>query len=259
MWHLVCGDVAAEGVTRVIGEDVAARALRVLRDDLAVGPLVDVETPPCTVRAQFWLDVWPSAVTPRPDFGTGLSVDADWLAALSQQDQPVTVWQADSCSEQLLLARVAAALEGSDLPLWEISCGTGDSSVPQRCAVGMIAPAALGAYYQPHQVEPGRKAQLAAQWRSALAANAAIRRWRDGDFHSEDHQVVDAIFLAACTPDWQPLPRVMAELMASTDGFFVTDYFAFWRARELAALRRIELGGNAGQHGYGGLTVRLIP
>ncbi|MNR66145.1 hypothetical protein D3C85_1894920 [compost metagenome] len=50
----------------------------------------------------------------------------------------------------------------------------------------------------------------------------------------------------------------MAELMGRSDGFFVTDFFAFWRARELAAQGRIELAGTAGQHGYGGLTVRAI-
>ncbi|WP_137822115.1 DUF1835 domain-containing protein [Pseudomonas sp. D(2018)] len=258
MWHLVCGDVAAVGVGRVIGDAAAASHLRVLRDDLAVGPLVDVEQPPCTVRAQFWLDVWPEVVTPRPDFATGLSADADWLAGLARQDQPVTVWHGDSCSEQLLLARVAAALEGSDLPLWEVPCGTGDSSVRTRRAVGMIEPTALGAYYLPVQVEAGRKAQLAAQWLAAVAANADIRRWHDGDFHGEGHAAVDAMLLAACTPEWQPLPRVMAELMASSDGFFVTDFFAFWRARELAGQGRIELGGTAGQQGYGALTVRLV-
>ncbi|MCY1309100.1 hypothetical protein D9M70_591600 [compost metagenome] len=91
-----------------------------------------------------------------------------------------------------------------------------------------------------------------------MAANADIRRWRDGDFQGEDHAAVDAIFLAACTPDWQSLPRVMAELMAGVDGFFVTDFFAFWRARVLAARGLVELGGTAGQHGYGGLNVRLV-
>ncbi len=258
MWHLVCGDSAVEGVTRVIGDAAAAQGLRILRDDLAVGPLADVEQAPCAGRAQFWLDVWPSAVTPRPDFGVGLSADAGWLAALARQERPVTVWHGDSCSEQLLLARVASALGGCGLPLWEVSCGTGDSRVRQRRAVGMIEPAALGAYYQPRQVDSVRQAQLAGLWRAAVAANAAIRRWRDGDFHGEDHQVVDAIFLAACTSDWQALPRVMAELMAGTDGFFVTDYFAFWRARELAAQGLVELAGSAGQHGYGGLTVRVV-
>ncbi|MCY1271175.1 hypothetical protein D9M70_197290 [compost metagenome] len=257
MWHLVCGDVAAQGVTRVIGEDVAARALRVLRDDLAVGPLVDVETPPCSVRAQFWLDVWPGAVTPRPDFGAGLSADADWLAALKRQDRPVTVWHGDSCSEQLLLARVAAALEGSDLPFREVPCGTGDSRVGRRRAVGMIAPAEMGAYFLPKPVDTGRKALLASQWRAAVAGNADIRRWQKGDFQGEDHRQIDAILLGACTPDWRPLARVMAELMGRSDGFFVTDFFAYWRARELAAQGHLELGGSPGQHGYGGLTVRL--
>ncbi|MFC4860466.1 DUF3658 domain-containing protein [Pseudomonas sp. MAHUQ-62] len=256
MWHLVCGDVAAVGVTQVLGED-AAKGVRVLRDDLAVGPLVDVEQPPCSARAGFWLDVWPIAVTPRPDFGPDLSADASWLAGLARQDQAVTVWHGDSCSEQLLLARVAAALVQSELPLWEVSCGTGDSSVRMRRAVGMIEPAALGAYHLPKRVEAGRKAQLAAQWRAAMAANADIRRWRDGEFHGDDHRAVDAILLAACTPEWQPLPRVMAEVMAGNDGFFATDFFSFWRARELAARGRIELGGTAGQHGYGGLSVRL--
>ncbi|MDT4865257.1 hypothetical protein FQZ97_1000490 [compost metagenome] len=153
---------------------------------------------------------------------------------------------------------MAAALEHSDLPFWEVACGTGDSGVRTRRAVAMIEPEAMSAYHHPQRVEAGRKAQLAAQWHGAVAGNADIRRWRDGDFQGEDHAAVDAIFLAACTPDWQSLPRVMAELMAGVDGFFVTDFFAFWRARVLAARGLVELGGTAGQHGYGGLNVRLV-
>lgn len=256
MWYLVCGDRAVEGVTRAIGE-AAARELRVLRDDLAVGPLADVDRPPCTRRAQFWQDVWPDAVTPSPDFGSGLSADAEWLAVLAGQANPVTVWHGDSCSEQLLLARVAAVLEHSELPLWEVPCGTGDSSVWMRRAVGMIEPGALGAFYQPRLVDAERKQRLASQWHAVVATNADIRRWRNGAFQGEDHSTVDAILLAACTPEWQPLPRVMAEVMAGCDGFFVTDFFAFWRARELAARGRVELAGHEGQHGYGGLSVRL--
>ncbi|MFZ6047958.1 DUF3658 domain-containing protein [Pseudomonas sp. CR3202] len=257
MWHLVCGDVAAVGVRRVIGDAAADVHLRVLRDDLAVGPLADIDQPPCAARAQYWLAVWPSAVTPRPDFGPDLSADADWLAGLARQAQPVTVWHGDSCAEQLMLARVAAALDGSDLPLWEVACGTGDSRVQRRRAVGMIDPSVLSDYYLPRHVDAGRRSRLAAQWHAAVAANADIRRWRDDAFHGEDHRLVDALLLAACTPDWQPLSRVMADLMGHNDGFFATDFFTLWRARELAAKGCIELVGDAGQHGYGGLTVRL--
>ncbi|WP_271409954.1 DUF1835 domain-containing protein [Pseudomonas sp. Q1-7] len=257
MWHLTCGDVAAVGVRRVLG-DAAAEPLRVMRDDLAVGPLLDVDQRPCSARIAFWLSVWPDTVMPRPDFESGLSADADWLASLRQQDRPVTVWHGDSCSEQLLLARVAAALEHSELPLWEVACGTGDSGVDGRRAVGMIDPAVLSAYYLPKRVDAERQAGLAAQWRTAVAAGSDIRRWREGDFHGEDHRAVDTVLLAACTPEWRPLARVMAELMARSDGFFATDFFSFWRARELAAQGRIELAGSPGQHGYGGLQVRRV-
>lgn len=125
MWHLTCGDLAADCVRRLLASDNDAE-VRVLRDDLAVGPLVDIDSPPCRARVAFWDDVWPAATTPRPDF-SGVADDAEWLAALVSQPRPVTVWHGDSASEQLLLARVAAALEGSSLPMHEVVCGTGDA------------------------------------------------------------------------------------------------------------------------------------
>ncbi|MCY1543002.1 hypothetical protein D9M68_787870 [compost metagenome] len=49
----------------------------------------------------------------------------------------------------------------------------------------------------------------------------------------------------------------MADVMARCDGFFASDYFLFWRARELAVAGRIELAGEVGVGGYMGLRVRL--
>ncbi|MDX1367968.1 DUF1835 domain-containing protein [Pseudomonas sp.] len=258
MWHLVCGDNAVAGVRHVIGAHQAEAGLRVLRDDLAVGPLVDVDTPPCAARAAFWQAVWPEAVRPVPDFATDLAADARWIAALAEQSRPVTVWHGDSASEQLLLARVANALAGSALPLWEVRCGTGDSRVETRKAVAMHAPEALAALAQPREVDAERRQALAAQWRAALTDNARVRRWQADAFHGEDYQAIDAALLRHASDDEQPLARLMAEVMACCDGFFATDYFLFWRARELAAAGRIELTGEAGAHGYGGLQARLI-
>lgn len=257
MWHLVCGDAAVEGVTFVLGQALAEDSLRMLRDDLAVGPLDDIEQPPCTKRAVFWQAVWPETVRPVPDFTGTLSEDARWLAGLARQARPVTVWQGDSASEQLLLARVAAALEHADLPLWEVPCGSGDSRFETRRAVSMHEPTALRELYRPLLVVPARRQRLAAQWHAVRQENAAIRRWRDGAFHGEDHAQIDAILLGYCTPEWKPLARVMADVMLRCDGFFPSDFFVYWRARELAGTGRIELSGEADASGYGGLKVRL--
>lgn len=48
----------------------------------------------------------------------------------------------------------------------------------------------------------------------------------------------------------------MADVMARTDGFFASDYFLFWRARELAAAGQLVLSGEPGEHGYSSLQVR---
>ena len=86
MWHLVCGDNAVAGVTHVIGLEAAEAGLRVLRDDLAVGPLGDVDAQPCAARAAFWRGVWPAGVTPVPDFEADLPADAQWLAEKAYND-----------------------------------------------------------------------------------------------------------------------------------------------------------------------------
>lgn len=256
MWHLVCGDNAVPGVSQVIGAQAAAAGLRVLRDDLAVGPLADVATPPCTTRVAFWSSVWPQAVTPVPDFATGLPEDARWLAGLAQQSRPVTLWHGDSCSEQLLLARVAYALHGSAVELWEVPCGSGDSRVQSRMAVAMHRPEALAQVATPRRVDAPRQAALAAQWQALLADPQPVRCWQAGAFSSEDYQALDRILLEQADERAQPLARLMAEVMARNDGFFATDFLVFWRARELAAAGQLLLSGEAGEHGYRGLQVQ---
>jgi len=243
MWHLTCGDLAADSVRQLVDESTGDE-VRVLRDDLAVGPLADIERPPCAMRSDFWKEVWPVGLEPRPDFA-GVDEDAEWLAGLPGQSRPVTVWHGDSASEQLMLARVAAALEGAAIPLHEVVCGTGDSRVGTRMAVSMHALDALAARYQTRLVEPARIADLASQWRAAGEENAAIRRWIDGRFVGESNARIDDELVAACSDDWMPLARAMAEVMGRCDGFFPTDLFLYWRARELAQRGLIQLSDSA--------------
>ena len=251
MWHLTCGDLAAESVCGLLGE---GDEIRVLRDDLAVGPLADIDAAPCAARVAFWEGVWPAAMDPRPDF-TGLATDAEWLSGLSNQSRSVTVWHGDSTSEQLMLARVAAALEGSSLPMHEVVCGNGDSRVHTRMAVSMRTPDVLAALYQPRIVEPARIAALASQWRTAIAENSAIRRWIDERFAGEDYSRIDHELTEACNCEEMPLARAMAEVMGHCDGFFPTDLFLYWRARELAQHGALELIDEQGE-GYTSVKAR---
>ena len=248
MWHLVCGDAAVPGLRQVLCADAC---VRVLRDDLAVGPLADIERPPCEQRVAFWQAVWPASAQPAPAFAAELAGDARWLAALAE---PVTVWHGDSASEQLLLCRVAAALAG-EVPLWEVSCGRGDSRQATGHAVSRHPPEAL-ARFAAQPVAAERRARLAQQWRDVLAEGSLLRRWRHGVFHGESFDALDHSLLVVCGADWQPLARVMATVMAGCDGFFATDTLLYWRARELAALGRLQLDG-AAQAGYAERRVRL--
>ena len=256
MWHLICGDAATEGVRFALGQDVAAESLRVMRDDLAVGPLEDVDTPPCNARSAYWQAVWPQSELPIPDFATGLREDARRLAGLASGGRAVTVWHGDSCSEQLLLARLAHALEGSAVELWEVACG--NPQLPPRRTVSLRRPEELVTLYQRRRrLDASRRTLLAGQWRQALQHNADIRTWYAGHFQQRPYALVDEPLLRGCTQHWQPLARIMAEVMGQSDGFFPTDFFLYWRARELAADGRIELDKSAA-YGYAEQQVRLI-
>lgn len=255
MWHLVCGDAAVEGVSFALGQDAARESLRVMRDDLAVGPLQGIDSAPCTARSTYWQGVWPQAVQPMPDFTTSLSEDARWLAGLAQAGRAVTVWHGDSCSEQLLLARLAHALAGSSVELWQVACG--NPQRPPRKAVSLRTPHELVELYQQRRLldQPQRE-QLALRWQQACAANAAIRLCLAGNFHGGSHDEVDQPLLRACSQEWRPLARAMASVMAQTDGFFPSDFFLYWRARELASAGLIELD-QAFSRGYAEQQVRL--
>ncbi|SFB22662.1 DUF3658 domain-containing protein [Azotobacter beijerinckii] len=222
-WQLVCGDLAAEAVRPLLG---AAARIEVLHDDLAVGPLLDVDEPPCAVRAAFWDGVWPPG-SPPPAFAVQLAEEAEWLAALARQAEPVTLWH-------------------------------GDSGVRRRRAVALCSPQQLrDCQRQARPLSAERRAELAGQWRRAVAENGGVRRWRDGVFHSEDYRLVDGMLLCLCSRDWQPLPPLLSQAMRCCSGFFATDLFLAWRLRELARQGRVGFA-EAPEADFAGQRVRRL-
>lgn len=247
MLHLVCGDLAGTVLQQALGPQAR---IRVLRDDLAVGPLRDIDAPPCAARVEFWTRLWPAAGLTPPDFAGELVDDARWLAQL---DEAVTVWHGDSCSEQLLLARVASASARAGRPLWEVACG----QLPQwpRRTVSLCAPALLAELDgQRRLVTGGRRARLMDAWHQQCQADADLRLWQNGAFEAQPFAVIDQSLLAACSRSTELAPA-MAEVMAECRGFFPTDLFLLWRARVLQARGLLRLSGEPGEYGYRGLRV----
>lgn len=250
MLHLVCGDLAQVVLQQALGPQAR---IQVLRDDLAIGPLRDIQTPPCTARVAFWAGLWPHAWLAPPDFAGDLAADARGLARL---DETVTVWHGDSCSEQLLLTRVAAALAQRSQPIWEVACG----QLPQwpRRTVSLCAPALLATLHQQRRLlTRERCAQLADTWRQQCLANAEVRLWQGGGFHGQSFDSIDQALLAACAEPGQ-LAAAMARVMADSRGFFPTDLLLLWRARELERRGLLRLSGEPGEYAYRGLWVESI-
>jgi hypothetical protein len=90
-----------------------------------------------------------------------------------------------------------------------------------------------------------------------VAENAAIRRWADGRFTGEAYGHIDLQLAEACSREEMPLARAMAEVMGHCNGFFPTDLFVYWRARELARQGVLSLGGDKGE-GYQAVQVRRL-
>jgi hypothetical protein len=67
--------------------------------------------------------------------------------------------------------------------------------------------------------------------------------------------LIDATLIAASPDEFAPLARAMAEVMGHCDGFFATDLFLYWRARELTTAGHLELWGDPAA-GYRDLQVR---
>ena len=77
------------------------------------------------------------------------------------------------------------------------------------------------------------------------------------DDPAQQSALIDEALVAASPDEFAPLARAMAEVMGHCDGFFPTDFFLYWRARVLAAARRLEVQGDP-TAGYRDLQVRRV-
>lgn len=240
--HLVCGDGAADALRRAVEAGVLTeKKIQVLPDDLAVGPLSDVDNPPCQQRAAFWHELGGEALQERA-IASELASDATWLR--SPDAASVTLWHGDSASEQLLLRRVCALLPAS-VSLRSVGAGSGQCRSEDRHAIAMLKPVELAnALAASHELDASERQHLAADWQRALAENAELRLWLDGQLSGAGYAHIDRILLDSASEAWRPVQSLIGPTMAYVDGLFVSDLLAAWRLREQVAAGALELRGD---------------
>jgi hypothetical protein len=249
--HLTNGDVAAESLRAALLEAGRDDRVHALRDDLAVGPLRGVDDTP-DVRADFWDRV---STDTRRDFVREFREQGAALDAIARGDANLVVWHAESAADQLMLRRVCYHLRNSPQRLNEVRLSIRDLTDPgawahsrkdRATSVGMFAPAVLQAHLpDAAPISVLRISRLALEWQEAKHANGETRRWRDNTFMSGTFAELDTLILERLTDGWQPAARVAADVMSADLCFLVSDSIVLWRLRELAAIRRIRMRGDA--------------
>ena len=249
--HLSNGDVAAESLRTALREAGRDDRVHSLRDDLAVGPLRGIDDSP-EARAAFWDRV--SGDTKR-DFVREFREQAAALETIVRGEANLVVWHGESASDQLMLRRVCYYLRNHPQRLNEVRLSIRDLTdsgawaydrKDQATSVGMFAPTVLQARLpDAAPISVLRISRLALEWQEVKHANGETRRWRDNTFTSGSFADLDALILEHASGDWQPAARVAAQVMTAELGFLVSDSIVLWRFRELAALRRIKLRGDA--------------
>ncbi|MGL4961891.1 MAG: DUF1835 domain-containing protein [Inquilinus sp.] len=244
--HLCCGDSAAE----VIREGLPDSAVLVLRDDLAVGPLGDVDSDRPDARAAFWHAVFPdedrAAIETGGTFVEQLAAESAALRRLPDAAERFVIWHGTGAAEQLMLRRALWALRDAATPVEEVAVDPEllpEAKRRDMAAVAMLRPETIAAATA-RPVDPGRRARLAAEWERLRADSGGLRHHRDGTVTTHPIDAHDGEILAALGPDWMPAARAVGRPMGTITGFFATDAFCFWRLRQLAAQGRAEIRGD---------------
>ncbi|WP_321798898.1 DUF1835 domain-containing protein [Caballeronia sp. J97] len=250
--HVTNGDCAAQSLTEALLRAEREEQVIALRDDLAVGPIRDIDESPLA-RAAFWHQVLSSAI----DFEDELEAQQELYNRLARGDGQIVVWHGQSAADQLTLRRVAYHLRNAPQRLNEaklthddLKIDTDDSD-PQRIgrddhatAVGMFSPKQLLAKLPTAApISVLRISRLALEWQEAKYANAETRRLRDNMLVSGTWIDVDEALLDLAGPEWKPAARIAGAAMGQRFDFMLSDSVAFWRCRELVTAGRLKIRG----------------
>ncbi|RDD81556.1 DUF1835 domain-containing protein [Dyella tabacisoli] len=243
--HVVCGDSAGGSLRHALAQVGRSDQIIVLRDDLAIGPLVGIDDS-CEARARFWQQVAPRGDI---DFTIEMQRVLDKLAVLQRDDADVVIWHGPCASDQLLLRRVVFHLRRSPHRLHEVAMDVRELVGTPQSELASLAMYPLERL-APHffSMEPialPRLGRLCDEWRQSIAANADMRLWKDGELVSAAYRMVDTVIVQHTLPEWQRASRVVGDVMGSIEGVLASDGFIFWRCLALVEAGELALRGHA--------------
>ncbi|BAN24366.1 DUF1835 domain-containing protein [Caballeronia insecticola] len=252
MIHVANGDCAAQSLAEALQRAERADRVVTLRDDLAVGPLRDIDDSALT-RAAFWRQILPGTI----DFEDELEEQLALIARLTRGDEQIVVWHGQSAADQLTLRRVAYHLRNAPQRLNEAKLSHDDLSIctddsdsarlgraDRATAVGMFSPKQLLAKLPTAApISVLRISRLALEWQEAKHSSADTRRLRDNMLVSGTWLDVDEALLDLAGPEWQPARQIAGAAMGQRFDFMLSDSIAFWRCRELVTAGRLKIRG----------------
>jgi hypothetical protein len=157
--HVVNGDSGASVLMAAL--ELPPEDIHVHRDDLAFGPLRDIDQAAPLQRAAFWRD---AAGMDILDFDKDLTRESAKLAKLKVSDRPVCIWHGQSSSDQLMLRRLSWYLSGGNRAVSDVPLTAGylsEAPFGDKTSIGL---------YQPGEL---RRAVLATR----VASDDQLARW----------------------------------------------------------------------------------
>jgi len=243
--HVVNGDAAGNTLRQALAQASRPDPVVVLRDDLAVGPIADVDSTGL-IRSGFWQRVAPKTDI---DFAAEMRHALDQLQALRRDDKEVAIWHGQSAADQLMLRRVVSHLYQAPQRINEVSMDLRELETPPQgnlASIGMYPAARLARRSSTiAPVSVLRLGRLGYEWQQNVKENADVRLWKGNTIVPAAYHTVDDVILDRTPDDWTPAIQVVGSVMGAVDGLLASDWFVFWRCRELISAGQLVLRGNA--------------
>ncbi len=89
-----------------------------------------------------------------------------------------------------------------------------------------------------------RLGRLGYEWQQNVKENADVRLWKGNTLVPAAYHTVDDVILERAPAEWTPAAQVVGSVMGAIEGLLASDWFVFWRCRELVSTGQLVLRGN---------------